>query len=243
MVACLPVGVWLVDRSMHPATLEESVAVHDYSTRVGEIRSVTLPDGSLAILDTDSAIRTQIGGSGARHVELVRGRAMFTVAKLPQRPFVVMAEHNAVTAVGTRFDVFRDGGTVEVNLLEGRVRVERGAGSSAPSEQRSAAIDLRAGDRLTLAEDEWRISRAALNDRDSWVRRQLVFEDAPIAEVVAALNRYTERKIVLASSALGTRRISAVIRSDDPHMFLSSLEVMGIAHIRTREDGAEVLEP
>src|SRR3546814_8461547 len=59
-----------------------------YATSVGEIRRVPLADGSIAAINTASAIDVKLDDA-ARHVRVVEGEAWFQVARDKQRPFVV----------------------------------------------------------------------------------------------------------------------------------------------------------
>ena len=58
----------------------------DYRTAVGEVRTVTLADGSIVQLNTDTALSVSITEHG-RRLTLHRGEAFFTVAPDAARPF------------------------------------------------------------------------------------------------------------------------------------------------------------
>ncbi|WP_156355585.1 FecR domain-containing protein, partial [Achromobacter sp. 2789STDY5608615] len=60
----------------------------EYQTQVGELRSVALPDGSRAELNSNSHIRVRFDDA-ERRVLLVAGEALFSVEKNAGRPFVV----------------------------------------------------------------------------------------------------------------------------------------------------------
>jgi transmembrane sensor len=79
-------------------------AIIEYSTAVGEQRTVSLADGSTALLNTDSRVQTQFSRH-LRRITLIRGEALFSVSHDPSRPFEVHALQGVTTAVGTQFDV------------------------------------------------------------------------------------------------------------------------------------------
>src|SRR3546814_2061558 len=93
-----------------------------YATSVGEIRRVPLADGSIAAINTASAIDVKLDDA-ARHVRVVEGEAWFQVARDKQRPFVVAAGRARVRAVGTAFSVRRRAGGADVLVTEGEVEV------------------------------------------------------------------------------------------------------------------------
>ena len=118
---------WLTSRPAAPPTTPHLEASRDtvsvYQTAVGERTTVVLSDGSKVTLNTRSKL--VVGYTpGRRDVSLVSGQALFEVAKNANRPFVVTAGSRKVTAVGTAFDVKVDSRTVDVTLIEGKVRVD-----------------------------------------------------------------------------------------------------------------------
>src|SRR5690606_22582752 len=72
-------------------------APQHYATAVGERRTVTLEDGSVLVLNTNTAVEVRFRGN-ARRLALVRGEAQFDVRPDAQRPFTVTADGTAVTA-------------------------------------------------------------------------------------------------------------------------------------------------
>ncbi|KDP95400.1 hypothetical protein ER13_02155 [Brevundimonas sp. EAKA] len=202
------------------------------STAVGEQRVVQLADGSTVRLDTGSTIRVRLG-EDERRIELDRGQALFTVAHDPGRPFIVDAGKTEVTAVGTVFDVRRMGGAVRVTLVEGAVDVTAASGA-APSR-------MRAGERA-------RVTAAGLSTRivdtakaTSWTDGRLVFEDTPLREAVAEVNRYLEDPIALEDAVMADVPVNGVFRVGDRAAFASAAaDGLGL-EARAQADGTLLL--
>src|SRR3546814_12524306 len=93
----------------------------DYRTGTGEMRNVTLSDGSSVTLDTGSAIAVNYG-DGRRGVRLLAGRAWFDVAHDERHPFTVSAADARVRVTGTAFDVGLDDDSNDVTLARGGVQ-------------------------------------------------------------------------------------------------------------------------
>src|ERR1700722_7481086 len=70
----------------------------EFSTQMGERREMTLADGSLLDLAPDSEVVVRYR-QRERLIALNRGRALFRVAKNPNRPFIVQAASTRVRAV------------------------------------------------------------------------------------------------------------------------------------------------
>src|SRR3546814_4407377 len=96
-----------------------------------------LRDGSAVTLNSNSEIDVDFD-EGIRHVRLLRGEALFDVAKDSIRPFVVEADSTRVTAVGTSFTVNRvSGRDVQVLVREGVVEL---ADSTLRSEEHTSEL-------------------------------------------------------------------------------------------------------
>ncbi|MDF3833997.1 FecR domain-containing protein, partial [Cupriavidus basilensis] len=81
----------------------------DERTGVGERRAVTLADGTVVSLNTDSAIDVRFS-AGERRVRLIGGEILVVTGKdgkngTAPRPFVVQTEHGEMQPLGTRFSV------------------------------------------------------------------------------------------------------------------------------------------
>jgi transmembrane sensor len=97
----------------------------DYVTAAGEVRRVTLPDGSLVDLDSRSALQLAFDGQ-QRRVRLLAGDAVFSAAPVTAaepRPFVVDYAGASTQALGTRFVVGMAGEGGWVGMLEHSVEV------------------------------------------------------------------------------------------------------------------------
>ena len=92
------------------------------STQVGEVRRLTLDDGSALALNTSSVLQVKFAAD-ERRIVLRQGEASFQVAHDEDRPFVVQAGDVSVRAVGTAFSVRMRQQELEVVVTEGVVEV------------------------------------------------------------------------------------------------------------------------
>lgn len=156
------------------------VAKAQYRSPLGEVTTVALPDGSEVVLDTFAAIRTDFSGN-RRVVELLRGRAFFTVAHDTSRPFAVRVPDGEAVAVGTAYSVARNGDDAIVAVAEGRVRVASD----------KAQIEVAAGNEVEWSTQLPLTARAI--DREltfAWTTGRIVVNDQPLSDVVAEIDRY-----------------------------------------------------
>lgn len=223
----------------HPALVIADLNNAYYQTVIGERSALTLPDGSVVTLDTNSAIRVSYTATD-RGVYLMRGQAVFEVAKHKPVPFNVYAGDRKITAVGTTFDVRLDGPAsapvVRVGLIEGKIRVA----TASPMTERAAGSDqitMISGEVLT-AQPAGPMAVQVGNPEKlaSWRGGVLSFEDVTLRDAVAEMNRYTNRPIILGSPAVGNYRVTGVFKSGDPDRFASS--VAEVFPVRVAQNGA-----
>jgi transmembrane sensor len=207
-------------------TLPPSAAL--YRTAVGERSTVVLPDGSVATLNTDSVLKVAYNGR-ERGVRLLKGQALFEVAHNKKVPFQVYAGDRRVTAVGTVFDVRLQGERVKVALVEGVVRVASVA-KPAPQVPREQ-VTMTAGEMLDAPPAAAMTVKLADTRRaTSWREGVAVFDDVPLADAVAEMNRYTTHPVRLADARIGAYRVSGVFKTGDSERFAQSMaEVFPLA--------------
>lgn len=219
-------GVWMLtvrEPALVPAAASRTGPA-TYLTEVGERSSITLADGSVVQLNTDSLLEVNFV-EGRRGLKLLRGQALFEVAHDRNRPFVVEAGGQTITALGTAFDVHVGDHETRVTLIEGRIEVKRVNGTAlfpvAPE-----ARKLTAGEQLVAVEERPFLVRVAdVEEAVSWREGRVVFSDEPLAEVLEEINRYSTRKVVLGDSDLANLRVSGVFRPGSADRFVAALEV------------------
>jgi transmembrane sensor len=207
-----------------------------FRTGVGQRTTVTLSDGSVVTLDTDTVLRTNDAGR-ERRMYLDRGRAFFRVAHDASRPFIVDAAGRRVTALGTAFEVQVGRGQFEVTLVEGKVRVEQPRALLRPAQ----SADLKAGYRIEATSAQaWNVAPADVGKETGWVQGRLTFVDDPLSAVVAELNRYSDRKIVLKDPEVGEESVVAVFKPGDMDSFVKMVRNYDLAQVTETADTIEL---
>ena len=193
-----------------------------YATSKGQILRVPLSDGSAITLDSDSAVRVDYSDD-LRAIELLRGEALFDVAKNAQRPFVVNAEMTRVTAVGTSFAVSlseRRTNGVEVLVREGIVDVADVQGKVAPTRLQANARALASRAHGIRIES---VPADDLQQQLAWRQGMLSFNGDTLSTAVAQFRRYSDLQIVIDDPAVGSRRIVGLYSASDPLGFANSV--------------------
>lgn len=191
-----------------------------FETRVGEVRTERLADGTSILLDTDTRA-TLDTRSGRRVVEIERGRARFTLAQNKGGSLEVIAAGFTVIPTGRVFDV-SNRGFVNIQPIEGGLEVR------APAETRSAtraAITVDRGKILSIERGQnlppsATVARAS---EEQWVDGVKSFDNVPIREIIAEANSYSDRRLDLGDATLGERRLFAEINVRDLDMVAEAI--------------------
>lgn len=204
-----------------------------YSTAVGEQKTVQLPDGSTVILNTNTRISLDFN-QARRTITLLKGEAHFEVAHNPDQPFEVIAGKGTVRAIGTAFTVYLKSDDVEVVVTEGTVAVlpqapppANQATTTAPpvtlAQQKASAGTVVTYDRHT-AEHMMQTALGDSSDKLSWHKGVLVFRNEPLEHVIAEVNRYTNKKIIIPDQAIRNLKVGGFFKVDDIDSVFDALE-------------------
>lgn len=211
-------AAWWSSRGHEGATA--AALVHE--TGVGERDSVRLADGTLAVLGPQSRLEVTAGyGAARRDVRLV-GEGFFEVTHDDARPFTVLAGDAAVRDIGTAFTVRATRGAVRVAVTEGAVLLRPASRADAEG------VVLHEGDvgRLDAGAEAQAERGVAGVDELAWRSGRLVFRDAPLDEVAAALSRWYGVELEVADSTLRARRLTASFEGEPVERVL---QVIGLA--------------
>ena len=219
-----------------PAPRETKVV----TTALGEQRSITLEDGTLVFVNTQTRIAWQYTDS-ERRLQVYFGEALFDVRSDPTRPFRVFAGETVAEAIGTRFNVRFIDRRTEVSVIEGMVAFEH-ASLPLSEPQRSelsnepgtlqqvgdfsdGRVILAAGESAGLRPDSTApiVATTEVDAVSAWTSRKLVFKDQTLEEIAAEFNRYNRQEIVVRNDSLGRELISGVFAADDPESLIDFL--------------------
>ena len=193
-----------------------------------ELKRRILEDGS-SVEPNHDAIVTMEFTATERRATLVRGEALFTVAKDSSRPFIVRAGGVDVRAVGTAFSVRLDAAAVDVLVTEGRVAVDQSNVSGSNGAPRTPSAEVSSGHRATVSLTSTEppqivaVSPQAIAHQLNWQPTLLDFSSAPLSAAVAEFNRRNRVQFILADAELAAMPVVASIRSDNVEGFAKFL--------------------
>lgn len=231
---------FIVSGSLYWQHLTEFNQQAQLITAVGEQRTVTLSDGSIVHINTNSQLEIDFS-SDKRIIRLLKGEAYFTVAKNKQRPFYVYAGDGLVQAIGTAFNVrLKLLNEIEVTVEEGLVALAALV-KKEPSTSKNVELvpyssrktetflaELSAGQSTTFGHTVEKIELIQaheLNRKLAWRQGVLAYSNDPLFKVINDISRYTNITIEIADPSLRTLPIAGYFRVGEVEALFDSLEI------------------
>lgn len=229
MVGVIAVGGWST----------RAYAWHSASCAVGERKRVALPDGSVAMLNTDSEVSWRFSKT-ERSLWINRGEVALELTSGQTARF-----HGAGAVAflsAGRFNIRLQPTALDIVVMRGEATAPRFAGETMT---RDADTDVVAGrfERLLLmraTSDVQSASPEAVSAAIAWQQGEIVFDNEPLHAAVEEYNRYLMRKIVIADPDLKNIPIGGRFTSTDAAPFLSSLR-LGLGLRVTTDEGQIIL--
>lgn len=192
-----------------------------FATELGESRVVALEDGSVVTLNTGTKIIVRYSHDH-RNVALIRGEALFDVAKNAARPFIVTVRDVTVRDVGTSFAVRAvEDGPVHVLVREGVVELKR------PATPVAAPVLLRANGHAVVPPDAPIVIAQETPDgikRElAWKTGRIAFEDQTLAAAACEFARYSNTRIIIDDPDVASRTVTGLFVANDPVGFAKAV--------------------
>lgn len=189
----------------------------DYRTATGEVRTLTLDDGSQIILNSRSAVSVDYN-KGYRSVQLVAGEVLAIVGKDPQqRPFRISSRDGEAVALGTRY-------SVRLFPEHSRAAVQESAITVTPANVQADRVALKAGYAADFTRDGVGVMAPVDTEAFSWTTQRLIFVNQPLPEVVAELSRYHKGFLRLKTAKHeAVPYFTGILPSDNPDAALALL--------------------
>ncbi|TAN01127.1 MAG: DUF4974 domain-containing protein [Chitinophagaceae bacterium] len=188
-IAAAAVGIVLVASFMWSYWSYNSKEIK-YQTTYGEIKKISLPDGTTVTLNAQSSLSIRQDFDNKSRNVYLDGEAYFQVKHEANKLFVVHAGKLSVKVLGTSFAVsaFPNDPDVAVSLKEGKVLVE----APEHQEKRVQHVILTPGEQAVFTKNTTGLEVDKLNPKASfgWESQDIFFENANIDEVLRKLERY-----------------------------------------------------
>ncbi len=226
-------GAWWTTRA------DPAVQTVEYASPVGANSVQMLADGSALELGGGTRV-TVLMSDRARQVQLHEGELYVAVHPDASRPFHVAAGRLEVTATGTAFNVLRTEGRTTVTVVEGSVDAAyEGRGTPPPN------VQLEPGQQLVYSHASHSVIVRQADPRDAiaWRSGLLNFHDEPLSEVIATVNRYAARQILIEDPRIRALSFTGTARTDRLESWVGALPHAFPVVVTGRHDGRMMIGP
>jgi ferric-dicitrate binding protein FerR (iron transport regulator) len=185
------------------------VETKHYATKPGERAKVTLSDGTQIWLNAGSFLKYPKEFKGDTREVYLTGEAFFDVAKDKKHPFIIHTDKMDTKVLGTSFNVqaYPDQRTQEVSVMTGRVNVK-----STVTEEN---VYVTPGQKVVFKSKNNKLQAfkdVPVNTISLWRKNIIVFEDTPMPEVIATINRNYNVAIEIKNKNLYALKINAYFK-------------------------------
>jgi transmembrane sensor len=193
-----------------PTELAAEPAAREFATGRGQRATIRLVDGSRVELGFASTLRVRQFENGLRELFL-EGEAVFDVVHDASRPFIVHAANATTEDLGTVFGVraYPGDSTVRVVVVSGRVALRP---RTEPGGAKLPGTVLLPG-QLGRLDEQGRVrivSRVDTSAYLGWLSGRVAFDNVPLADIAADLERRFSVDIRISESAIAARRVTVV---------------------------------
>ncbi|NMM40600.1 FecR family protein [Pseudoalteromonas arctica] len=186
-----------------------------YRSARAEQLDFVLPDGSKLSLDAQTQLALEFD-TNQRLTHLKQGRALFDIAKNPQRPFIVNTDRANITVLGTRFSVDNKSNSTRISVEHGRVKVQS-------TRHSHHLIELIQGQQAVL--NDQGVDVHSMNPKlvGAWRNGRLVFNNVPLIEACAEFNRYHDADFKFTDFSVNNMMLSGTFTASELDNFLALL--------------------
>lgn len=193
---------------------KDAIIYKSIETTYGEIKQVTLPDGSIVTLNANSEIRfSRFNFSTKTREVMLNGEADFSVVHTKSnQKFIVKTDNNLhVTVLGTQFSVYARNTNDRVVLRKGKVELDY-----VSDDKRSKQLILRPGDVFTQKIGGGD-TLAHITDTEKeviWKTHDFLFESTSLSEIATMLKDNFGINARFQNQALASRKISGSFHAE-----------------------------
>lgn len=206
---------------------------HNYVSLDKKIVNITLPDKSIIDLDIKSQVQIAYY-KNKRTVFLNKGKALFSVSKNKDKPFLVKSGNTLIEVLGTKFEVINMKTITKINVVEGLVRVnyiynEKG--------DKKALIQLKKSESFTLDNLGKILNNDKINIKDiaNWKNDIIKFDKTSLKEAALIFKRYSNQDIEFEDYEVSQLKISGKFSTLHYESFLEAIEL--IYPIKIKKEG------
>lgn len=193
-----------------------SIKYYTLSTAKGEKATLSLSDGSVIQLNSQSALKyPNYFDTDSREVEF-EGEGYFKISKDASRPFRVKCNNTVTEVTGTEFNIKNRANDISITVVEGSVKTF--------SSIQKTGISVTKGEMITLkpSGNFSKPVKVNLEHSTAWRKNKISFSKTPLSLAAEELERcYSNVEIIIVSDSLKQKTITGLFDTNSLDDILS----------------------
>ena len=209
----------------------QNLYLTEVKTVAGEIKRITLPDGSTVVLNANSILKVpKIWKDNGKRNVWIEGEAYFNVAKkkVTGDIFVVHTKEVDIEVLGTKFNVNTRNEQSTVALEEGKVQLALKDVASAKAGKKEEPVVMKPGEVAVVNKNDVvkLDADSTINMYSGWARNEFHFNYTSMTEVARLIQETYGYSVVISDSSLWQAKISGELRAGNIEDMAKVLEVI-----------------
>jgi len=215
--------------------LQDKIRFEEHTTSFGEVKNITLSDGSTVILNANSSLKVPRFGFGKSTREVfLQGEAEFSVKHtIDNQNFLVKTPDQLVVEVlGTEFLVYARKRGTKVALHKGKVQLH------SLKDKQEKVLEMKAGEVVTMDKkgDLKLQTEKNVAVAKAWQEHQFIFDHTSLQEIAYKIEENFGVKVKIENTILAQREITGTYQAQNVEELLDALkEILNVQIIRQNE--------
>lgn len=197
-----------------------------------EKKTITLPDGTIAWLNSNSTIIYPQEFTEKERLIKLNGEAFFDVSKDPDKPFIVESGDIKIKVLGTEFDIknYKDQKKTETSLLSGKVEISiEGIGQR---------IELEPSQRITFNKESktFDIRNFDIASQTIWINDELIFSDERLDDILKKIGYWYGTEVVYEEGLNTEQKLSFIVRNESKEELFKIISLIVPIEYQISED-------
>lgn len=180
---------------------------------IGNQAKITLPDGSVAWLNSGTTLRYPEQFTGKNRTVQLNGEGWFDISKNKEKPFIVNTPLHSITVLGTTFNVYayEESNHFETTLFEGSIILNNNTNEKdflkmKPGQQ---AIYDKTTQKMTV------YNNREIESASAWISGYNSFYKTPFSQMLERLGQYYNKEIIIKRSDIATYECTGKFKVSD----------------------------
>lgn len=202
-------------------SISQVLVYKELKTLKGQKLNVTLSDGTVVWLNSESSLRFPIRFKGELRELKFTGEAYFSVAKDPSKPFIIHTAKTKIQVLGTKFNLraMASENTTSVVVAEGKVKFTGGS----DKQQLILTANKRGILETTSTSQMMKTEAVYAGKYMAWKNNELVLDNQTLEEAALTLERWYNVKIKISDQKLREERYTGSFSNPSLKQVLRSM--------------------